>query len=111
MNELKIIFESQNIVSAFATSAVISMALSAYLYNGYYSKIWRAAAVLIGFILSVLILIKGTNMDEFNLSVMFYSLVISFLFSMLGFFMGVFIYKRALKNCEKKHNIECNFHK
>ena len=53
------IIQSETIVSAIGTATVISIALSVFLYNGYYSKIWRACAVIVGFCLSFLILISG----------------------------------------------------
>jgi len=109
MNDLQIILQSQTLISSFATATIISMALSAVLYNGYYSKIWRALAVIAGFSISVLILISGMEtlgMEDFYLIMKI--IILSFIVSAFGFWLGVFIYRREEKLANKKHGINCH---
>ena len=109
MNDLQIILQSQTLISSFATATIISMSLSAVLYNGYYSKIWRALAVIAGFSISVLILISGMEtMGMVNLSLMITILTLSFIASAFGFWLGVFIYRREEKLAHKKHGTSCH---
>lgn len=97
------IIQSETIVSAIGTATVISIALSVFLYNGYYSKIWRACAVIVGFCLSFLILISGIG--ETNTELMCTGLIITFLCSLMGFVIGVFIYRREEAISLKKNGV------
>ena len=100
------ILGSSTIISAIGTSTVISMALSVFLYNGYYSKIWRAGAVLGGFSLSFLILLSGIK--EADISLMTTALFITFLCSLFGFWLGVFIYRREQCRAKDRHGMSCH---
>ena len=100
------IIQSETIVSAIGTATVISIALSVFLYNGYYSKIWRACAVIVGFCLSFLILISGVG--ETNTELMCMGLIITFLCSSIGFVIGVFIYRREEVRSLKKNGVSCH---
>jgi hypothetical protein len=107
IEDIQTILQSTTMVSSMATATIISMALSAFLYNGYYSKIWRAGAVILGFVLSVSMLLSGLG-ETVDLSLMITALMFAFASSMLGFILGVFIYKRAIKIAELKHGISCH---
>ena len=106
IQEIIKILGSSTIISAIGTSTVISMALSAFLYDGYYSKIWRAGAVLGGFSLSFLILLSGIK--EADISLMTTALVITFLCSLFGFILGVFIYRREDKKATQRNGQNCH---
>jgi len=104
--EIITILGSSTIISAIGTSTVISMALSAFLYNGHYSKIRRAIVVLGGFSLSFLILLSGIR--ETDISLITTALVITFLCSLFGFVLGVFIYRREDKKATQRNGQNCH---
>ncbi len=110
IEDILIILNSPTIISALGSATVISMALSSFLYNGYYSKIWRALAVIGGFSISMLILFSGLEkIGQVDFSLMTTAIVITFLTTSMGFFLGVFIYRREDKRSEKKNGVSCYF--
>lgn len=108
LQDIQTILTSTTMVSSMGTATIIAMALSAFLYNGYYSKIWRAGAVIIGFVISVAMLLSGLG-ETVDLSLIITALAFAFISSMLGFVIGVFIYRRAIRMAEIKHGISCHF--
>lgn len=109
LSEIQIILQSPTMISSCATATVISMALSVFLYNGYYNKIWRAIAVMAGLVLSITVLIKGLDdVGLINFELMMCALMFSLFSCIFGFWLGVFIYNREVKRAQKKYKTSCH---
>lgn len=109
MNDLQIIIQSPTIISALGTATVIAMGLSGFLYNGFFNRVWRAIAVMIGFAIPLMLLALGLeSTGAMDASIACWSIILCLCCSTGGFYYGVWIYRREHEKVKKRGCKNCN---
>lgn len=104
LEEITFILKNDMLTSALSSSLIYSMALSGYLYNGDYKKPIRAAAVIVGIALPLILLFVGNDFSiPYSGRICIYEVFLCCVLSLFGFFLGVHAYNKHYYKYCKKH--------